>query len=54
MNGINTRYSSSFEWKKAQIWQERLRTDPASRTGSIASIIIFPFFLLAGIATYIL
>ena len=43
MNGISTRYSSSLEWKKAQTWQERLRTDPARRTGSMASVMILSF-----------
>src|SRR5947209_1244502 len=48
MNGISTRYSSSFEWKKAHTWQERLRTDPANRTGCMVSVMVFSIGLLFG------
>ena len=43
MKGISTRYSSSLEWKKAQTWHERLRTDPANRTGSVVLGMIHSF-----------
>jgi hypothetical protein len=43
MKGISTRYSSSFEWKKAQAWQGRLRTDPARHTGSLVAVMRFSF-----------